>query len=107
MIPDHEITKCAEHEVKSKIGNIFVNEEILEEYSVKIYEIDSYFCEQYNKKIQLDKKSQKNILFKIDISFTEYSLAIEIDEKYHTDRDLIFQEKRQKAMQKKNQLQIY
>ena len=50
MIPDHEITKCLEHEVKSKIGNIFVNEEILEEYSVKIYEIDSYFYEHYNKK---------------------------------------------------------
>ena len=50
MIPDHEITKCPEHEVKSKLGNIFVNEEILEEYSVKIYEIDSYFYEHYNKK---------------------------------------------------------
>ena len=53
MIPDHEITKCPEHEVKSKIGNIFVNEEILEEYSVKIYEIDSYFYEHYNKKYNL------------------------------------------------------
>ena len=53
MIPDHEITKCPEHEVKSKLGNIFVNEEILEEYSVKIYEIDSYFYEHYNKKYNL------------------------------------------------------
>ena len=54
MIPDHEITKCPEHEVKSKIGNIFVNEEILEEYSVKIYEIDSYFYDHYK------KESKKN-----------------------------------------------
>ena len=59
------------------------------------------------KKIQLDKKSQKNIVFKIDIYFTKYSIAIEIYEKYYTDRDLIFQEKRQKALEKKTQLQIY
>ena len=37
MIPDFEISKCPEHEVKSKIGTIFVNKKILEEYSVKIY----------------------------------------------------------------------
>ena len=29
MIPDSEISECLEHEVKSKIGNIFVNEKIL------------------------------------------------------------------------------
>ena len=50
MIPDFEISKCPEHEVKSKIGTIFVNEKILEEYSVKNYEIDSYFYEHYRKK---------------------------------------------------------
>ena len=26
MIPKSEIPECSEHEVKSKIGNIFVNE---------------------------------------------------------------------------------
>ena len=40
MIPDSQIVECPEYEVKSKIGNIFLNEKILEEYSVKIYEID-------------------------------------------------------------------
>ena len=49
MISDFEITKCPEHKVKSKIGTIFVNEKILEKYSVKIYEIDSYFYEHYKK----------------------------------------------------------
>ena len=39
MIPDFEISKCSEHEVKSKIGTIFANEKILEEKSVKIYEL--------------------------------------------------------------------
>ena len=55
MTPDNEISVCPEHEVKSIIGTIFVNVDILEGYSVKIYEIDPYFCEHYNKKIQSDK----------------------------------------------------
>ena len=38
-----------EHKVKSKIGTIFVNEDMLEEYSVKIYEIYPYFSERYKK----------------------------------------------------------
>ena len=50
MIPDFEITKCPEHEVKSKTGTIFVNEKILEEYFVTIYEIDPYFYEHCKKK---------------------------------------------------------
>ena len=47
FIPDHEISVPIEHVVKSKIGTIFVNEDMLEEYSVKIYEIDLYFSEHY------------------------------------------------------------
>ena len=43
MIPDYEVSVSIEHEVKSKIGTIFVNEKIFEEYSVKIYETDPYF----------------------------------------------------------------
>ena len=50
MTQDSEISECPEREVKSKIGNIFVNEKILEEYSVKIYEIAPYFYEHYGKK---------------------------------------------------------
>ena len=95
IIPESEIPKCTEHEVKSKIGNVSVNEKILEEYSVKIYKIDSYFYEHYRKKIQIDENVWKYILFRIDVCFTEYLLAAEIDEKGHTDGDLIFEEKRQ------------
>ena len=43
MIPDSEITECPEYQVKSKIENISVNEKILQEYSVKICEIDPFF----------------------------------------------------------------
>ena len=54
MITYSEISECPEYEVKSKLGNIFVNEKILGEYSVKIYKIDPYFNEHY-KKMQVDK----------------------------------------------------
>ena len=42
----------------------------------------------------------KYILFKIDVYFTEYLLVIKIDEKGHTDSDFIFEEKKQKAVEK-------
>ena len=45
MIPDSEISKCPEFEVKSKIGKIFKKHYPIEEYSVRIYEIDPYFYE--------------------------------------------------------------
>ena len=99
MIPESEISECPE--VKSNIGNIFVNEKILKEYSVKIDKIDPYFYEHYGKKIQVDENGCKYILFRTDIYFIEYLLAVEINEKGHTDRDLIFEEKRQKALEKK------
>ena len=50
VIPEFKISECSEHEVKSKIGHIFVNEKILKKYSVKIHEIDPYFYEHYKKK---------------------------------------------------------
>ena len=43
FIPDYEISVAIEHVVKSKIGTIFANEDMLEEKSVRIYEIDVYF----------------------------------------------------------------
>ena len=42
MILDPEIPSCPEFDVKSKIGKLFMNEKTLEEYSVKIYEIDPF-----------------------------------------------------------------
>ena len=49
MILDSEIAKCPEFEVESKIGKIIKKHNPLEEYSVKIYEIDPYFYEHYEK----------------------------------------------------------
>ena len=56
IIPDSEIPKCPEFEVKSKTEKIFKKHNPLEEYSVKIYEVDPYFYKHYGKKIQTDKK---------------------------------------------------
>ena len=53
------------------------------------------------KKIQVDNNGQQYILFRIDVYFAKYCLAIEIDEQGHTDRDLEFEKKRQGALEKK------
>ena len=53
------------------------------------------------KKIQVDKNGCKYILFRIDVYFNKFLLAVEIDEKGHADRDFIFEEKRQEALEKK------
>ena len=55
MISESEGSECPQREVKSKIRNIFANEKTLDEYSVKIYEIDLYFYERYGKKYKLIK----------------------------------------------------
>ena len=93
MIPDTE--------VKLRINKIFWTHNPLEDYSVKIYKTDPYFYKQYEKHIQVDDKKHKYILFKIDIYFSEYFLAVEIDEKNDDDRDLIFEVKRRKVLEKK------
>ena len=59
MIPDSDITKWREYKVKSKIESIFVNEKVIEEDAVKIYEIDPYFYEYYRRKIQVDENRCK------------------------------------------------
>ena len=55
----------------------------------------------FTKKIQVDKNGHEYILYRIDVVFSEYLWAVEIDEKGQTDRDLIFDEKRQEALEKK------
>ena len=49
IIPDSEIPKCPEFEVKSKIRKIFKNHNFFKEYSVRLYKIDPYFYEHYEK----------------------------------------------------------
>ena len=51
--------------------------------------------------LRVDKNGQNYILFRIDVYFFKYNLAVEVDEKGHTDIDLIFEKKRQEALEKK------
>ena len=53
MIPDFEIPKCPEFEVKSKIGKVFKNHNPIEEYSVRILKLIVFFINM--KKNQVDK----------------------------------------------------
>ena len=39
-------------------------------------------------------------LFRTDVYFNKFLLTVEIDEKGHTDRDFIFEEKKQEALEK-------
>ena len=90
----------SDFELRSKIDKIFKAHNPLEEYSVRIYKIDPYFYEQYEKIMQIDDNKRKQILFKIDIYFSEYSLVAEINKK-GVDRDIIFEIIRQKSLEKK------
>ena len=97
MIPNSEISGCPEFEVKSKIGKWFMNKKILEEYSVRVYEIDPFFYEHYKEKIKFDKNGCKYILFRIDVYFTESFFG---HEQNHEGRELIFEKTRQEVLEK-------
>ena len=45
------------------------------------------------KKIKVDEKEYNFVLFRIDLYFSEYDLAVEIDEKGHTDICLVAENK--------------
>ena len=48
---------------------------------LRFIKIDPYFYEHYKEKIQVEKSGCEYILFRIAVYFTEYLLAVEIDEK--------------------------
>ena len=63
-----------------------------------------FFYEHHKVKIKVDKNGCKYILFRIDVYFTEYLLAVEINEQNPKGRELIFEKKRQEALKKQNKL---
>ena len=77
-----------------------MNEKILEEYSVRVYEIDPFFICITQKKIKIDKNRCEYISSRIDIYFTKCLLAVEIDEQNYEGRELIFEKLRQEALEK-------
>ena len=87
-------------DTQSKITKFFKKHNPLENYFVKIYDPDSYFHENHKERIHIDDDGVEYIVFKIDIYFSEFLLAVEID-KNLTDRHIIFEEKRQKETELK------
>ena len=51
-------------------------------------------------KFQVGKNRYGHILFRTDVYFTEYLLAVEIDEKNMLAETVFFEKKRQKALEK-------
>ena len=65
-----------------------------------------FFYEHHKEKIKVDKNGCEYTLFRIDVYFTEYCLAVEIDKQNHEGREIVCEEKRQETL-KKTYLQIY
>ena len=99
MIPDFEVPECPEFNVKLKIRKILKNYK-LKNILLRFIKL-ILICISTYEKIQVDNNRCKYILFRTDVYFIEHSLAVEIDEKGHTDRDFNFEVKRQKALEKK------
>ena len=64
----------------------------------------SFFYEHYREKIKVDKNWHEYILFTIEVYFSEYFLATEIDKQNHGGREPIFEKKRQEALEKNLEL---
>ena len=84
-----------------------MNEKTFEKYSVKIYKIDPYFCEHYKENTQAHKNGCEYMLFRIDVYFTEYLLAVEIDKKKNMLTETLFLSRKDKKHYKKTWLSIY
>ena len=100
MIAKPEILQSVEHMIKSKIRKIFVNEKILKNIVLKFMKLIRIIM-SITKKIKVDENDHNYILFSVDFNFSKCILAVEVDGKGHTDRDLIFEKKRQEALEKK------
>ena len=50
-------------------------------------------------KKKVNKNGREYILFRIDVYFTEYFLAVEIDQQNHEGRELNFEKKRQEGLE--------
>ena len=59
--------------------------------------------QNFEELIKVDKNGRGYMLLKIDIYFSEYRLAVEVDEEGNVDRDLFF-EKRARNTRKNSRL---
>ena len=100
MIPDSKISKCPEFEAKSKIGKIFKKHNPIEEYSVRIYEIDPYFYEHYEKKYKLIKMGVNIFYLELMFILTDFYWQQKLMKKIIL-TEILFLRKKGKNHQKK------
>ena len=103
MISDCKILKCPEFEVKSKIGNIFKNQNppnILLRFTKLIFIFMNIVKKKYKLMKTVVNVYYLELIFILEGCFIDF-LAVEIDEKGHTDKYIIF-EKKDKKNYKKN-----
>ena len=60
---------------------------------LKFIKLIPVFMSIMGKKQKVDEKEYNFVLFRIDLYFSEYDLAVEIDEKGHTDIYLVAENK--------------
>ena len=94
MIPESEILECSKYDVKSKKGNIFVSEKI-----PKFTKLILIFISTTKKKKKKLMRTDANIYYlELMFLFFKHKLAVEIDEKRHTDKNI---KRKDKNYQKK------
>ena len=74
---------------------------MLEEYSVRVYKIDTFSWASQRKKIKVDKNGCEYISFRIYVNFTEYLLAAELMNKNTKAENLLLRKKRQEVLDQK------
>ena len=86
MISESEISECSKYlQMKKYLKNILL----------KFMKLILIFMST-TKKIRVDQNGREYILFRIDVYFSEYILAVEIDEKKDAGRELVFESTRKK-----------
>ena len=101
MIPDSEIPKYQEFEVKSKIGKTLKNIISLKNILLRFIKMILIFINIVTKKIQTDKNECNYILFRIDIYFSEFFQQYKLMKKDIT-IETLFSKKKDKKHQQKN-----
>ena len=87
MIPESEILECSKYDVKSKKEIYLSVKKYLKNMVSKFTKLILIFISTA-KKIKVDEKGREYILFIIDVYFFKHKLAVEIDEKRHTDKNI-------------------
>ena len=78
VVPESKISQCEENYLRLK--------KYLKNIVLKFMKLIPILISIMRKKIKVDENACNYILFRVDICSSEYNLAVEVDEKEHSDR---------------------